>query len=399
MSTIIKIGIAGFLVVLVLIIYVYAVQKKETAATATAVQSAVADTAPVQVPDLPPIPESTATSEDDSTALVPPLENAVEADPTLENASAAVPAPVPAEPSEPKEYIVQKSDTLSSIAEKFYGNRALYMRIYEANRNVIGSSPNVIKEGTKLLIPPLETAPASPSAGTREPLESPDADYDVYTVVQGDNLRAISKKLYGDEPIFIFDPSNDTNRPDPAVHKNAVIYWNIYPQLLKDLFIKSFTQGLTNPENGRVRESEWRSALLKVRDMIVYCQKCNSENFCDLNQSINGSSKPLFCWSCRKEILLPPKMKIGSTFLVLNYNSRIYPHHLDSFSDVLDKPIAEITQNPKKPSLWGLKNLSDKNWLATKNDKSSLEILPGKSVALANNLKINFGKAEGEVQI
>jgi len=207
------------------------------------------------------------------------------------------------------------------------------------------------------------------------------------------------KKLYGDKPIFIFDPSNDSNRPDPAVHKNAEIYWNIYPQLLKDLFIKSFTQGITNPENGRVRENEWRSALLKVRDMIVYCQKCNSENFCDLNQSINESSKPLFCWSCRKEIIFPPKMKIGSTLLVLNYNSKIYPRHLDSFSDVLDKPIAEITQNPQNPSLWGLKNLSDKNWLATKIDGSSLEILPGKSVALANNLKINFGKAEGEIQI
>ena len=46
-------------------------------------------------------------------------------------------------------------------------------------------------------------------------------------------------KLYGTDPIFIFDPDNKTNRPVPGIHDNANIYWPLYPEQLRQLFIKS----------------------------------------------------------------------------------------------------------------------------------------------------------------
>ena len=51
-----------------------------------------------------------------------------------------------------KTYTVAAGDSLSKIAKQFYGNVNQYMKIYEANRNVL-SDPNVVKIGQELVIP------------------------------------------------------------------------------------------------------------------------------------------------------------------------------------------------------------------------------------------------------
>lgn len=49
-------------------------------------------------------------------------------------------------------YVVQKGDTLSKIANDYYGDARLYTKIFEANRDLL-SDPNKIKPGQKLRIP------------------------------------------------------------------------------------------------------------------------------------------------------------------------------------------------------------------------------------------------------
>ncbi len=49
-------------------------------------------------------------------------------------------------------YVVKQGDTLSKIAEEFYGDKMLYPKIFEANRDVL-TDPNKIKPGQKLRIP------------------------------------------------------------------------------------------------------------------------------------------------------------------------------------------------------------------------------------------------------
>ena len=55
----------------------------------------------------------------------------------------------------PAHYIVKEGDTLSTIALEFYGNgtQAYWQQIYDANRNVIGGNPNLIRPGQDLVIP------------------------------------------------------------------------------------------------------------------------------------------------------------------------------------------------------------------------------------------------------
>lgn len=49
-------------------------------------------------------------------------------------------------------YTVKKGDTLSKIAEEYYGDKMLYPQIFEANRDQL-TDPNKIKVGQKLRIP------------------------------------------------------------------------------------------------------------------------------------------------------------------------------------------------------------------------------------------------------
>ena len=49
-------------------------------------------------------------------------------------------------------HVVQSGDSLSKIAQKYYGDPALYTKIFEANRDLL-KDPNKIQPGQKLRIP------------------------------------------------------------------------------------------------------------------------------------------------------------------------------------------------------------------------------------------------------
>ena len=52
-----------------------------------------------------------------------------------------------------EEYVVQKGDTISKIAQKFYGDGRKYMPIIKANEVQLKGNPNRIYPGMKLSIP------------------------------------------------------------------------------------------------------------------------------------------------------------------------------------------------------------------------------------------------------
>jgi len=49
-------------------------------------------------------------------------------------------------------HVVKKGDTLSKIAQEYYGDAQLYPQIFEANRDIL-KDPNKIQVGQKLRIP------------------------------------------------------------------------------------------------------------------------------------------------------------------------------------------------------------------------------------------------------
>jgi eukaryotic-like serine/threonine-protein kinase len=199
-------------------------------------------------------------------------------------------------------------------------------------------------------------------------------------------------KLYGEEPVFIFDPADRSNEAVPGYHDNAVAIWPIYPRFLRDLFTKAFTQGISSPAHGRVREGEWRAAMIRLRDSIVYCH-CGAENFYDRETAQAG-----ICWSCQRRYRMPFRIRIGRNVIALNHDTKLYPHHLDEQRPYdFSAPAAEVNRHPDHPDRWGLRNLSAASWyLQTAGDPLPVEVAPGRTAAIVQGARINFGSSEGE---
>jgi eukaryotic-like serine/threonine-protein kinase len=210
-------------------------------------------------------------------------------------------------------------------------------------------------------------------------------------------------KLYGSEPKFIWDPNDESNRPDPERHQNAIEYWKIYPEFLKKLFTRTFTDGIRDPINGRVTETEWQKGLIRLQDSSIYCFSCcnkGTENFYDA-ELVKQGAKPI-CWNCKKEIPLPFRIRLkgkaGETIVMLNHDAVLFPHHLEGKDFDFSKQLAEVSRHPQNPSLWGLKNLSGQTWTFRGADDIVKEVEPGKNLPLNSGIKINFGQVEGEVK-
>ncbi|NEP61843.1 MAG: hypothetical protein F6K31_33640 [Symploca sp. SIO2G7] len=139
--------------------------------------------------------------------------------------------------------------------------------------------------------------------------------------------------------------------------------------------------------------------MIKLRDSIIYCPHCGgAENFYDVHL-LKQQRKLNPCWSCNQELQVPPRIRIGKNVVMLNYDTKLFSHHVDDQKKYdFSTPIAEVTRHPRNPDLWGLKNLSEEKWVVTTADNSVKEVEQGKSTTLAVGTKINFGKDQGEIR-
>ncbi|HCB92465.1 MAG TPA: hypothetical protein DEP57_01410 [Selenomonas sp.] len=206
------------------------------------------------------------------------------------------------------------------------------------------------------------------------------------------------RKLYGDNPIFIWDPKNKKNRPVKGYHDNALVYWDIYPQYIKDLFIESFTTGLNQPAK-RVTENQWLEALAKLASGIIVCQSCGAKNFYDDEKGKAGH----LCWNpkCRDVITIGSQIVIGEgkkqIHIPIVAGAKLYSHHIRGDYD-MQTPVGEIIVNPKDATKWGVRNLTDENWTYLKEDGSQLIVPSGKAATIAKNVSLDFGTVTGRFE-
>lgn len=156
-------------------------------------------------------------------------------------------------------------------------------------------------------------------------------------------------QLFGTNPIFIFDPDNKSNRPLRGYQDNAIIYWDLYPQHLKDLFTQAFTIGLKSPER-RVTENKWLETFANLMSEIIICPNCGAEIFLDESKEKLGVAHT--CWNCQSSVAVPASIVIGKNRVVINRDTKLYQHHINSNSD-MDTVVGSISINPNNPNLWG----------------------------------------------
>jgi nucleoid-associated protein YgaU len=65
--------------------------------------------------------------------------------------------PVPSGPEGVKTYAIRPGDSLSTVADTYYGDPTLWRVIYNYNRNDIGDNPNAIQAGMLIKVPPRVT--------------------------------------------------------------------------------------------------------------------------------------------------------------------------------------------------------------------------------------------------
>ncbi|MBD5474390.1 MAG: serine/threonine protein kinase [Lachnospiraceae bacterium] len=199
-------------------------------------------------------------------------------------------------------------------------------------------------------------------------------------------------QLYGTDPLFIFDPDNRDNRPLAGYQDNALIFWDLYPQQLKDLFTASFTVGLQQP-NRRITESKWLETFANLMSGIMICPNCGAEVFYDAYKDANSVMHT--CWGCQKAVPVPTRLVVGRSTILLMTNTKIYKHHIDGEHD-METVVGEVVQNPNNPNQWGIKNLTKENWTYMKADGTQIPIMEGRSAAIAKDTKIDFGQLIGE---
>lgn len=100
-----------------------------------------------------------APSREVATMAMQKLEEMVSPDNIVNAIKVDKPAPAPEPVQEPVDeppteryHLVASGDTLGHIAQKYYGKASQYMKIFEANRDIL-DDPNLIKVGQKLKIP------------------------------------------------------------------------------------------------------------------------------------------------------------------------------------------------------------------------------------------------------
>lgn len=199
-------------------------------------------------------------------------------------------------------------------------------------------------------------------------------------------------KLYGTNPVFIFDPDNKTNRPVRGYQDNAIIYWDLYPENLKALFTQAFTVGIASP-NRRVTENKWLETFANLMSGLITCPKCGAEVFYDETKEQIGVAH--MCWGCQGTVAVPAKIVIGRNKVLLLADTKLYAHHVYNNND-MDTVVGSVVQNPKNPNLWGIRNEDKVNWTYEKADGTQIPVAQGRSAAIAAGAKIHFGQCTGE---
>jgi serine/threonine protein kinase len=205
---------------------------------------------------------------------------------------------------------------------------------------------------------------------------------------------AAARKLYGEEPVFIFDPDDDSNRPDETAHANAVLLWPFYPGFIRELFTRAFTEGLRDPMHGRVAESEWRGAMARLLDCVTSCDACGAASYVD-----PFSPDTTTCWRC-SATLRPAYLEFTSRDgVVMRDGAHLFRHHVELSAPYnFRQPFATFRKHPSHPGLLGLSNRSARPWSSARPGRDPVDVPPGATVGLATGTVIDFGTAKATVR-
>lgn len=193
------------------------------------------------------------------------------------------------------------------------------------------------------------------------------------------------RKIYGESPVFIFDPGDSSNRPVQGLNNGAIANWPLLPNYLQEQFIKAFGKEALKEPSKRVIELEWLRTFIRMRFEIYKCS-CGEIYFAN-------PANPNPCTKCKKTNNFPFYLKTGKYNVPIHQRTKLYACLTEKDSDDFQTLTGEIAV---KGSGFELKNISNKGWTTTENGNIS-SVVPNAAFELKKGILINFGNIQAEV--
>jgi len=193
------------------------------------------------------------------------------------------------------------------------------------------------------------------------------------------------KRIYGENPVFIYDPADDSNRPVQGIHKGAISRWPFLPDYLKEAFVKAFSKELMKEPQKRIIEQDWLRLFIRMRSEVYKCS-CGEVYFAE---AVN----PNPCPSCKKKNVFPMYIKTQRYNVPVHQKTKLYVCHTEKGSDDYETLQGEVSANG---SDFNLKNVSKDTWYVT-DSGAQTPVAPGSSFTLKKSTTIGIGAVSVEV--
>lgn len=197
----------------------------------------------------------------------------------------------------------------------------------------------------------------------------------------------LERKYYGSEPVFVWDPKNDSNRPVRGVHSNAIRLWPLYPKFVREAFERAFSKEamIGSDTAHRINEKEWQEIFTNLLGLTIPCA-CGSETFFDPE----GAKTCIHCGKSLDSVLV---LKVKKYRAALFEGAKIYQCHTKHDSNDFKEATGEVVKNKMNPSILGLRNDTNAVW-----DVDGARKGKGEVIKIARGVKINFGDGNlGEI--
>jgi serine/threonine protein kinase len=194
------------------------------------------------------------------------------------------------------------------------------------------------------------------------------------------------KRIYGENPVFIFDPHNDSNTPVQGIHNGAIRRWPPLPDYLKEAFVKAFSKEVLKNPQDRIIEQDWLRIFIRMRGEIDKCG-CGEIYFAD------PVSQNLCPWCKKNKKAYPMYIKTQRYNVSVHPRTKLFACHTEKGSDDFETQTGEGLASGGD---FMMKNLSKETWYVTDTGEQT-SVAPGESFKLKKSTTINIGAVSIEV--
>lgn len=190
-------------------------------------------------------------------------------------------------------------------------------------------------------------------------------------------------RLYGSDPLFVMDPNNAENRPDPA-YPNVLRVWPCLPRHMQRMFERAFSQRALHEPNRRPTELEWIRELTRFRSEVVSCG-CGNEVFMEDAHAVRCDDQ-----KCGREVRVPLRAELSGYALPFVTDTRIYRCQTCVCNpDVALDPLAWVLQARGDAGVLGVRNISREPWRVVVDGRAH-DVAPGEVVRVTPNMELHI---------